>query len=380
MLYINRREGDRWYKAVYLEPADQPSTNIQAYSGFSDKYPCGYYEFKQDALAPFSNYTQYEYDAHSAYKTEDERSLAFWYGMRLKTLHYIAATLDDAYKSSSKLRADAAKQYNTKIYLRQCVGEKQARMILESDFDAIVNQTAASSSEVEQKSDEAKEYKRRPRHWLLSTSKTLHHFGITNYTGDDYTYDRNLNKSPTAKTIYRLFTMVFHGVVLPNALIAKKYGKQVSADDVIKAMAFVMHANEKRRKAFHELIGSEDGTATDKAEEWIASNITEPVNFYVIDKTRDGKSLPVSKRWTLESYMSSTQASRHTKDIIQLKPKVSKQLGQLIDAFMANRDIGSWSYDRIITELKVNRKTVAKFMGMLKERRKSWSDYDGAMF
>ena len=191
----------------------------------------------------------------------------------------------------------------------------------------------------------------------------------------DYTYDRRWNKSPTPKSIYRLFNRVYHDVILPNALIAKGAGKRVELTDVLDAISFVM-SSKKRSDAWEKLIG---GTSEN---EWIVKNVQQSFEFYVHDKLKDSdKFLPEKDRWTLHKYLEKTKAGDYTADNKQFKQTSSPKVKTLIEEFLKRREIGSWTYNQIMSEYHVAKATVAKFFTLLKARRnKKWSDYDLATF
>ena len=53
--------------------------------------------------------------------------------------------------------------------------------------------------------------------------------------------------------------------------------------------------------------------------------------------------------------------------------KESKPLTRLKEAFLANREIGSWDSRRICKEFNVSFRTVSDFNKILVERRKKWA-------
>lgn len=225
--------------------------------------------------------------------------------------------------------------------------------------------------------DEPKpEPKRVPRHWLLSTDKTMTHFGIHGHTGSAFDFNRQWNRNPTEKSVYRLYQRTMYDVIIPNALVAKEYGKRVEYTDVVDAVDYVMGSNERRSSAWRSFVGD---TGSNR---WLLDNVKPSVEFYLYDKLKDSeKHLPPEERWTLDRYLDGTKAGRFVEDSpVVIKGSSSPKLEKVKAAFMRNREIGSWSYGRIMEELGVSREVVARFFRALKERRKSWSDMDGAFF
>lgn len=378
---LGSRENPNYQSAILLEPTDVPTKEM--FSLFREKYNPGYYRFTKDQnqidQAPFAEYIMYEYYySHEANKTPQEREKATYCGWRLKALHSVAEQLRECYINSAEERKNLKQQEKQNIYCA-CRDGKNFIFITQSELDEVLAQIEALKAPTETTApatEEApsKEYKRKPRHWLLSTNKTISHFRIRGYSGKDYSYDRNWNKSPTEKSIFRLYSRVFHDVIIPNALIAKNAGKKVVFDDVASAICYVM-TTPKRIKAWKSLIGE----MTEK--NWIVKNALQNFEFYVYDKLRDSnKLLPEKDRWTLDKYLEKTRAGKFTNNNEDFQWTASPKVKMLIDEFLKDRDIGSQTYKEIIDRFKVGRATVAKFFALLKERRKTCSDYDFTTF
>ena len=385
MIFINNNLGTRtapnYQSQILLEPTDVPTHEF--FSKFREIVKPGYYNFtkekNQKDLAPFSFYYVYlDCYSHLGSSTQEERNKAYYCGLRLKALHNIATQLREAYINSAEERRSLKRQEKQNIYCA-CRDGKNIIFITQSELDEVLAQIEAFKAPIETtapatEESPSKEYKRKPRHWLLSTSKTISHFKIRGYSGKDFSFDRNWNKSPTEKSIFRLYSRVFHDVIIPNALIAKSAGKTVGFNDVALAICYVM-TSPKRNKAWKSLIGN----TTDN--EWITKNALQNFEFYVYDKLRDSnKLLPEKDRWTLDKYLEKTRAGKFTKDNEEYLWTASPKVKMLIDEFLKDRDIGNLTYKEIIDRFKVGRATVAKFFALLKERRKTCSDYDFTTF
>ncbi|WP_295099025.1 hypothetical protein [uncultured Fibrobacter sp.] len=389
---IGTKDTPNYLSAVLLEPEDIPEG--ESYNYIRDKYKPGWYDFTADlynnVIAPFREFK--DINRHLSLRTfnpatntttpfypENQHKPMALCATRLQLFNTIASQLREAcIKLSGNLR-ELKNQNNERFYLRWTQDQK-FHQISETRLKEIL--TAIEQSDTQENTaksnsdDEAisRVSKRKSRHWLLSTSKTLSHFKIKGYCGKDFSYDRRWNKSPTQKSIYRLYTRVYHDVIIPNALIAKSAGKRVEFSDVSAAIVFVMK-NKNRAEAWKKLIG--ETTAND----WLIKNAKQNFEFYAYDKLRDSdKLLPEKDRWTLEKYLEKTQAGKFTEENKLLRLTYSPKVKLLIDEFLKKREIGSWSYAQIMDEYHVAKATVAKFFALLKERRKAWSDWDLATF
>lgn len=217
---------------------------------------------------------------------------------------------------------------------------------------------------------------RASRHWLLSTKKTASHFGFP-YSGRAFDFNRDWNKTPNTKSIYKLFAKTMYDVLIPNALVAKDNGKRVSLEDFMDALSWVFRGHEGViRKAFRE---SGKGVQ-DFRRDSIDAQYAVYVRDFELD--RDGKvtdrHTPPGMWWTVENYSTRSRAGYFLRDMDRDNVKESKPLKRLKEAFLANREIGSWSSKRICSELKVSARTVVEFHKILEERRKKWADSEGA--
>lgn len=217
---------------------------------------------------------------------------------------------------------------------------------------------------------------RKSRHWLLSTKKTAAHFGFP-YSGRAFDFNRDWNKTPNTKSIYKLFAKTMYDVLIPNALVAKDNGKRVSLEDFMDALSWVFRGHGGViRKAFRE---SGKGI-----QDFRLDNIDAQYAVYVRDfeLDKEGKvtdrHTPPGMWWTVEKYLTKSKAGYFLRDMDKENVKESKPLTRLKEAFLANREIGSWDSTRICKELHVSFRTVAEFNKILAERRKKWADSEGA--
>lgn len=218
---------------------------------------------------------------------------------------------------------------------------------------------------------------RSTRHWLLSTKKTAAHFGFQ-YSGRAFDFNRHWNPKPDTKGIYKLFAKTMYDVIIPNALVAKDNGKRVSLEDFMEALSWVFRGHMGViRKAFRE---SGKGV-----QDFRLDNIDAPYSVYVRDfeLDRDGKvtdkHTPPGMWWTVEKYSTKSKAGYFLRDMDKDNVKESKPLKRLKEAFLANREIGSWDSRRICKEFNVSFRTVSEFNKILAERRKKWADIEGTL-
>lgn len=218
---------------------------------------------------------------------------------------------------------------------------------------------------------------RTSRHWLLSTKKTAAHFGFQ-YSGRAFDFNRHWNPNPDTKGIYKLFAKTMYDVLVPNALVAKENGKRVSLDDFMDALSWVFRGHMGViRKAFRE---SGKGV-----QDFRRDNIDAQYAVYVRDFELDldgnvtDRHTPPDMWWTVEKYSTKSRAGYFIREMGRENVKESKPLRRLKEAFLANREIGSWDSRRICKEFNVSFRTVSEFNKILVERRKKWPDTEGAI-
>lgn len=236
-------------------------------------------------------------------------------------------------------------------------------------------------SEVQEPVPECKQKEtnaRDSRHWLLSTHRTRAHFGF-DYSGEAFDYNRDWNKTPSTRTIYSLFAKTMFNVIIPNCLIAKEHGKRVTLKDVKEALAWVFRGHFGTIKRVFRETGR---SPRDFKNDFIVAKYMHYVRDFIIDD--DGhvtdRHSPEGKWWTLETYINKSKAKDHTVSKKKVYVRKNPGLEKLKEAFLANREIGSWDYRTIQVELKASRKNIAKFKELLRKRREKWGDSEGALF
>lgn len=217
---------------------------------------------------------------------------------------------------------------------------------------------------------------RESRHWLLSTKKTASHFGFK-YSGRAFDFNRDWNKTPNTKSIYKLFAKTMYDVLIPNALVVKDNGKRVSLEDFMDALSWVFRGHfDVVKRAFRETGKGVQDFRKDSIDAQYATYVRD------LELDKDGnvtdKHTPTGMWWTVESYSTRSKAGYFLREMGRDNVKESKPLKRLKEAFLANREIGSWTAKRICSELKVSARTVVEFHKILEERRKKWPDLEGA--
>ena len=217
---------------------------------------------------------------------------------------------------------------------------------------------------------------RESRHWLLSTKKTASHFGFR-YSGRAFDFNRDWNRNPTTKTIYKLFAKTMYDVLIPNALVAKDNGKRVSLEDFMDALSWVFRGHlDVIKRAFRETGKGVQDFRKDSIDAQYATYVRD------LELDKDGsvtdKHTPTGMWWTVESYSTRSKAGYFLREMDRDNVKESKPLRRLKEAFLANREIGSWDSRKICKEFNVSFRTVSEFNKILAERRKKWPDSEGA--
>lgn len=217
---------------------------------------------------------------------------------------------------------------------------------------------------------------RESRHWLLSTKKTASHFGFK-YSGRAFDFNRRWNPNPNTKSIYNLFAKAMYDVLIPNTLVAKDNGKRVSLEDFMDALSWVFRGHfSVIKRAFRETGKGVQDFRKDNIDAQYATFVRD------LELDKDGnvtdKHTPQGMWWTVESYSTKTKAGYFLREMKHRDVKESKPLKRLKEAFLANREIGSWTSTRICKEFNVSFRTVSEFNKILAERRKKWADSEGA--
>lgn len=204
--------------------------------------------------------------------------------------------------------------------------------------------------------------------YLLSTTATLAKAGIRYYEGSDFSYNYRHHKKFIASNVYQVWTTLFHNVILPNAIIARQGKYEVTFADVAAAIKYAMIESKSTESAdaWRDFIKS-------MGDAWISKNITGPFDWYVLGiKTKeDGTQvvLPSDEQYTLEKYLSTTDAGRFTAKNRPHRHATTPSLNRLVNEFAKDRSIADLTYAELVERFGVSRTTAKKFREYLSERR-----------
>lgn len=215
-------------------------------------------------------------------------------------------------------------------------------------------------------------------HFLLNTLSSVTVSNNRSYGSDphdfDFTYDTDRNRGnlvarprkdgsePKAPEFAR-FAHIFFDCIIPNAIIAKDGGYDVTVDDACNAVYQGM-----RIKATHEAIRKwEEYVIKHGGNAWVHAIVEEKFNLFVLGTLSDGKR---KKRYSLESYVKN-QMRKHANIVVKklkhFTRKNSPALGRLIERWKENPDISGWTFKRLHDELGYSKDTIGKFRKYVKE-------------
>lgn len=223
-----------------------------------------------------------------------------------------------------------------------------------------INEQTQSSKKAAGKSGRPKAFP-----YLLSTTATLAKVGIRFYEGQTFRYNYKHHRKYTETGVYKVFTALFHNIIIPNAMIARDGKFKVSWDDVISAIKYGMvHSkSEKSRKIWDDYIHSMD-------DKWLADNIYNPFDMYVNGiYLHDGKRCP-GKPYSLKDYVEQ-KIVRFTAGSGKHVHSTTPSLNRLVNEFSKDRSIADLTYSELVERFGVSRTTAAKFRKYLTERRDS---------
>lgn len=193
---------------------------------------------------------------------------------------------------------------------------------------------------------------------LLSTRKMLNCIGRTIfYDGYDFKFVSNRNPHPNQGKIKWLCLHYMMTVIIPNALLGKKYGVQIPPDAPGKALAYCMETgkNEDSIVAFRGMIG----------EEW--GDIIEKYNLYVNNVKREGNPVDKGTEWFFDKYVNLhiTEDSLDCKDKFR-KGKSQDGVRELMERLEKEPELKSMTYRQLLDK-GIPQRTAKLFM---KSRRK----------
>lgn len=205
---------------------------------------------------------------------------------------------------------------------------------------------------------------RRPRPWLLSTHKTLVHYGMVYYEGIDFSfdsYDRARKRNMAAE-----WKRVFYNIIVPNAIIATRRGCEVSADEALYALDFAMCVRRNPGDAI-------DWEHFKKSNEE-CKKLHRRFDFYVngVGLSRGGKKymVPESRVFSLDDYV-----NKKIRKFMDNPPAFdyssSPKLREIIELFDKRREIGSMTQRELCSRFGIQKKTATAFKQWIRERRES---------
>lgn len=202
--------------------------------------------------------------------------------MFIRSLNGIAARLRDCYFAEVKagrLRAGTALRYDGgNIVVAEDIPEAHREQPAEQPREQPADSTVTDF------------------HLLLSTRRMLGHLGSPYYDGADFKFESNRHPSPSATYIVKLAKEYMMNVIIPNALLAAKYGVSVNGRCVGKAIDYCMRTgkSEKSVEAWEEA----------KKDQAKMQDILEKYNFYVVGMNRDGTEVKKERRCYFDKFVS----------------------------------------------------------------------------
>lgn len=205
---------------------------------------------------------------------------------------------------------------------------------------------------------------RKPRPWLLSTHKTLVHYGMIYYEGIDFSfdsYDRARKRNMAAE-----WKRVFYNIIVPNAIIAARRGCDVSADEALYALDFAMCVRRNQGDTMDWEYFKKNNEECKK--------LHRRFDFYVngVGLSKGGKKyrVPESKVFSLDDYV-----NKKIRKFMDNPPvfdySFSPKLREILALFAERREIGSMTRRELCSRFGIQAKTAAMFMKWIRERRES---------
>ena len=190
---------------------------------------------------------------------------------------------------------------------------------------------------------------------LLSTRQMLKAIGDVYYDGLEFKFQSNRHPSPSRAYILPLAKEYMMQVIIPNALIAKKFRKRIDPVAVKRAIHHCMTCSKSEASiaAWKELAREH------------AAEILDKYWFYVLDLNRDGSEVPSDRRCYLEKFVDTRNAgvkSVYNGDRKQFKKSKNQDAVQeLLNRMEAEPELRTASHRRLM-ELGVTNRTARLFM------------------
>lgn len=129
---------------------------------------------------------------------------------------------------------------------------------------------------------------------LLSTRRMLGHLGSPYYDGPEFKFESNKHPSPAATYLPTLAKEYMMKVIIPNALLALKYGASVG-NVVMDALDHCMTTSKSQK--------SVDAWKEMRADQAKMKEIAEKYNFYVVGVNRDGSPVKPERRCYFDKFV-----------------------------------------------------------------------------
>lgn len=190
---------------------------------------------------------------------------------------------------------------------------------------------------------------------LLSTRAMLKAIGDVYYDGLEFKFQSNRHPSPARAYILPLAKEYMMQVIIPNALIAKKFRKRIDPVAVKRAIHHCMTCGKSEAS-----IAAWKDLAREHAAE-----ILDKYWFYVLDMNRDGSSVSSDRRCYLEKFVDTRNAG--TKSVYAgerkqfRKSKNQDAVEELLNRMEAEPELRTASHRRLM-ELGVTNRTARLFM------------------
>ena len=232
-------------------------------------------------------------------------------------------------------------------YLFKCIEVKNVRgtvLFLRNGECGWMDESVKPQKEEEPTYPDITDYKA-----FTSTRKTLIAIGGNIvYDGNEYKFESDKHRSPAREYIPRLCKTYLMQVVIPNALLSKKFRHGTTFETVFNAVDHCMTVGKsvKSQDFWKEFKESDD-----------IQEIKDAINFYVFDKKRDGSAVDSQHRCYFDKFVSLNCKSQ-TKF---KKGKLDEEVGKLIKRMKDEPELGTASY-RQLREMGISDRLARLFM------------------
>lgn len=209
--------------------------------------------------------------------------------------------------------------------------------------------------------------KRRTRHWLLSTTKTIARTRNRSYGRKPYERDFTLpvkrfiegvSTECLGNLLYARFCEVLFDCIIPHAIIARESGMFVQAHDIMVAVNQGMRIGngEWFGKSWTEYVDMMGGL------DWVDKMVQKPLDLYVYGRLENGKRI---EPYTLERYINNKIAS-YAVGLPRYAHRNSPKMNRLIEEFNKDPLILAMSYKELSEKFSVSNNAISAFMKWLR--------------